>query len=98
MSDVECPYCEKEVEICHDDGFGYEEGVDHNYQCDGCEKNFTFQTSILFSFEAEKAPCLNGEGDHVFRAVAHYPNAWPDWVKCTICGEENRGVLRPDSI
>lgn len=27
--DVECPYCEEWNEICHDDGFGYEEGVAH---------------------------------------------------------------------
>ncbi len=27
MKDINCPYCDAELDICHDDGFGYEEGV-----------------------------------------------------------------------
>ncbi len=61
MSDVECPYCGKEQEICHDDGFGYEEGVAHEQECGDCEKTFVFQTSISFYYEGYKADCLNGE-------------------------------------
>lgn len=97
MSDVDCPYCEKPQEICHDDGYGYEEGVDHSQECVDCGKTFCFTTSISFNYEAEKAPCLNGESDHSMRAVAHYPKNWPNWVKCTICGEENRGNFQPYS-
>lgn len=27
--DVECPYCGKGLDIDHEDGYGYEEGVTH---------------------------------------------------------------------
>ena len=58
--DVECPYCEEWLEICHDDGFGYEEGVAHQMECYECRKNFTFQTNISFTYHSDKADCLNG--------------------------------------
>lgn len=58
--DVECPYCGEWNEICHDDGFGYEEDVAHEMECSHCEKNFVFYTSISFHYSAEKADCLNG--------------------------------------
>jgi len=58
--DVECPYCGKDQEINHDDGFGYEEGVSHEQECGNCEKAFVFQTSISFYYESYKADCLNG--------------------------------------
>jgi hypothetical protein len=29
MNDIECPYCDAENEVCHDDGYGYEEGKAH---------------------------------------------------------------------
>ncbi len=60
MSDLECPYCEADLDVCHDDGFGYSEGVAHEMQCYECEKNFVFHTSISFYYEPKKADCLNG--------------------------------------
>ena len=63
--DLECPYCEAELYVCHDDGFGFDEDVQHEMQCDRCEKNFTFQTCISHDYYAEKADCLNG-GPHRF--------------------------------
>jgi len=30
---VNCPYCGAEQEICHDDGYGYEEDVLHQQEC-----------------------------------------------------------------
>jgi len=53
--DVECPYCECGQEICHDDGYGYEEGVYHEQQCSDCGKTFVFKTSISFDYEVSKA-------------------------------------------
>ena len=38
MSDEKCPYCGHEIEICHDDGYGYEEGVKHQIPLGGIEK------------------------------------------------------------
>ena len=60
MKDIECPYCGQELEINHDDGFGYEDGVRHKMRCDSCYKSFVFDTSITYSHEAYIADCLNG--------------------------------------
>jgi len=86
MHEVECPYCEKEIEICHDDGFGYEEDQKHEYQCPECEKNFVFWTTISISNSAEKADCLN-DGFHNYEKTKTYP---PEFAKmrCIMCGHE----------
>lgn len=70
--DLECPYCEKELEVCHDDGFGYDEGVKHQMECVFCEKSFVFETSISFYCEPEKADCLN-DGNHKWRKSNTFP-------------------------
>jgi hypothetical protein len=61
MNDIECPYCGAGQDICHDDGFGYEEDLRHEQECGSCGKTFVFTTSISFYYEAAKADCLNGE-------------------------------------
>lgn len=66
MSDLECPYCGEGNDICHDDGFGYEEDRAHEMECDHCGKSFVFHTSISFYYSPEKADCLNG-APHNFR-------------------------------
>lgn len=70
MSDLECPYCNAELEVCHDDGFGYDEGKAHEMECYECEKVFTFQTCISYDYEPSKADCLNGA-----------PHVLTDWRK-----------------
>jgi hypothetical protein len=60
LSDVDCPYCGKGQDICHDDGFGYEEGELHQQSCVNCDKDFGFYTSISFDYEAQKVECFNG--------------------------------------
>ena len=57
---VECPYCFKEQEVCHDDGFGYEENTLWEEECNSCGKMFVFETYISFDHTGYKAPCLNG--------------------------------------
>lgn len=84
--DLECPYCEKELDVCHDDGFGYEEGVKHQMECRYCGKSFVFETSISFYYEPEKADCLNG-ADHEWKLTATYPEFFSK-MKCAMCGEE----------
>jgi glutaredoxin len=69
---VDCPYCHADVEICHDDGYGYEEDVEHEQECGECGKNFVFKTSISFSYEAQKADCLNGSA-HDLQFMRSYP-------------------------
>lgn len=60
MSDLECPYCDAALEVCHDDGFGYAEDKAHDMECSACGKNFIFNTHISFTYFPAKADCLNG--------------------------------------
>lgn len=87
--DVECPYCGAGQEICHDDGYGYEEDRIHEQDCGKCGKTFAFNTSISFYYEAWKADCLNG-GKHNFQEVRTYPKYYKHWVRCEDCGFEER--------
>ena len=85
MKDFECPYCGEEIEICHDDGFGYEEGVKHKIECDYCHKNFVFETIITFDFIPEQADCLNGSY-HKWKQSHTYPSKFTR-MECEVCGE-----------
>lgn len=88
--DVECPYCGKEVDISHDDGYGYEEGEAHQQQCTFCDKYFVYYTSIMYSYDAEKADCLN-DGKHDWEPQSGYPRQhFIGRFSCTVCGEEQR--------
>lgn len=60
MSDLNCPYCDADQDVCHDDGAGYLEDRAHEMECSACQKNFVFQTHISFTYFPEKADCLNG--------------------------------------
>jgi hypothetical protein len=84
--DLECPYCEKELEVCHDDGFGYEEGVKHQMECGHCDKQFVFETSISFYYEPEKADCLNGN-EHNYEKTRTYPEEFSE-MQCTMCDDK----------
>ena len=87
--DVECPYCEKWQGIDHDDGAGYEEDVLHQQECRDCGKIFVFTTSIIYSYGAEKADCLN-EGEHTFEKIGRYPViiGGKVGIRCSQCDEE----------
>lgn len=89
MDTVECPYCGKESEINHEDGYGYREDMTYNQECEHCEKTFIYTTSISYYYEADKAPCLNG-GEHKWRH--RFPQyLWterPEFknrVECDVC-------------
>ncbi len=83
--DLECPYCETELEVCHDYGFGYEEGVKHQMECSNCEKSFVFETSISFYYEPEKADCLN-DGKHEWKPQTCCPKEFTK-MECQSCGD-----------
>ena len=85
-ADLECPYCNEELEVCHDDGFGYKEGVKHKMDCQCCGKSFVFETSISFYYEPEKADCLNG-GKHDYQLTYTYPREFSK-MRCSICDDE----------
>lgn len=85
MKDAKCPYCDSFVEINHDDGYGYEEGVLHQQECGNCEKTFTYTTVIIFSYETQKADCLNGS-EHKYEPNTCFPREYTK-MECTECGE-----------
>lgn len=86
QDDVKCPYCGQEQEICHDDGYGYEEDEHHEQECVSCEKTFIFMTTISFYYQAFKADCLNG-GDHEYKPTITYP-VEATRMRCVNCGIE----------
>lgn len=90
MSDLECPYCGADNDVCHDDGFGYAEGVYHEITCRSCDKNFVFQTSITFHYESSKADCLNGS-EHNLKFRRSFPEQFSSMI-CKDCDYERRAT------
>lgn len=84
--DLNCPYCDAELEVCHDDDFGYEEGIKHEMQCYICDKNFVFETSICFYYEPIKVDCLNG-GEHEYELTATALEEFSK-MRCKFCEDE----------
>jgi len=85
MSDVECPYCGHDQEVCNDDGFGCSEDVVEEMQCVQCDKYFALTTSILFLYGAVKAPCMN-DGEHAWRETNTTPKRCTK-LRCEYCDE-----------
>ena len=83
--DLNCPYCDAQLDVCHDDGFGYQEDVNHEMNCYKCGKNFVFQTSISFRYDAEKADCLN-DGEHDYKQTVTAPVEFTK-MQCSMCGD-----------
>ena len=88
MSDTECPYCGADVEINHDDGYGYAEDELHQQECSECEKTFVFWTSIHFSYSPQKADCLN-DAEHKFKPTTTCPKEYTR-MRCADCGTERQ--------
>ena len=87
MSDVKCPYCGAEQDICHDDGYGYEEGKTYEQECVSCEKIFAYTTEVSFYYSVTKAPCKNG-GEHKLVDLAIHPSELGVGRKrCEYCDE-----------
>lgn len=84
--DTECPYCGEWQEICHDDGYGYEEAEVYSQVCGDCDKEFVYYTTPLFYYEAQKADCLNG-AEHSYEATCTYPRKYTK-MRCKDCGDE----------
>lgn len=60
MSDVNCPYCNAELEINHDDGYGYEEDRLYQQRCPECGKVSAYRMRFRFCYDIAQSPCLNG--------------------------------------
>lgn len=83
--DTECPYCQAGIKINHDDGQGYEEDTFHQQQCPKCGKYFVFTRQITYTYETQKADCLNDD-KHDWKLTNTYPQCFSK-MECTICGE-----------
>ena len=88
MKDVNCPYCDANLDIDHDDGYGYEEDRLHEQECSYCEKTFTFTTYISFSYETFTADCLNGS-EHIFVPTITFPKECTK-MSCKTCDAERK--------
>lgn len=88
MSDAKCPYCNVEIEITHDDNYGYEEDTRHEQYCGDCDRNFTYTTSISFYYETFKADCLNGS-DHDYKPIATFPKEFTK-MECSTCDSRRK--------
>ena len=86
MSDMNCPYCDAEQEVCHDDGAGYDEGQRHEHTCRSCDKTFVFSTFISLSYEPHKADCLN-ESPHRLKMSSTFPREYSK-MRCRDCDFE----------
>jgi hypothetical protein len=90
MTDLECPYCEHPQDIDRDDGNGSEEDHAYEMECKNCEKNFVFYTSIHYTYDAQKADCLNGSPHNLETKL--YP--WLKTVECKDCGYSRRTYIK----
>ena len=84
--DTNCPYCGADVEINHDDGYGYSEDELHQQECGDCGKTFTYTTMIHFRYRPRKADCLNG-GEHDYRKTVTCPPEFAR-LRCKMCDDE----------
>jgi uncharacterized Zn-finger protein len=99
MNEINCPYCEEENEINHDDGYGYEENETYNQECSHCGKYFIYTTQVSFDYEVEKADCLNdGEHNWVKEYADYNIKQYPQLVlkeKCSYCDEKRTLSTQP---
>lgn len=89
-NDMECPYCEADQEVCHDDGYGYSEDVMHEHTCSSCDKAFVFETFISFAYEPSKADFLNG-AEHELEFRKSWPKEYSR-MGCKHCAHERRAT------
>lgn len=80
-----CPYCNAEIEIDHDDHYGYEEDVIYHQECCNCEKTFAYTTYFIIGHRLKQADCLNG-GEHDWTPTKTFPKEYTK-MYCTMCDE-----------
>jgi ribosomal protein S14 len=81
-----CPYCDAEVDIGGDHGYGHEEDKRYDQECSSCGKTFVYTTTITVSHDTFRADCLNGAA-HQFEKTKTYPPEFAR-LRCAMCGEE----------
>lgn len=68
MSDMQCPYCGADQEVCHDDGAGYVEDQRHEHTCSECDKTFVFRMALP-TYDADGQQETVGIGDAISACV-----------------------------
>lgn len=82
-----CPYCNAEIEIRHEDGYGYEEDEIHQQECYECGKTFGFTHQTIHSDDVFKLDCANG-AEHKWEKKIGYPKEYYfGKYHCKDCGE-----------
>lgn len=88
MSDANCPYCNYGQEICHDDGYGFQEDEKYEQHCGNCSKNFVYTPCIEISYDTAQADCLNGS-DHDYHPTSTYPKKYFQMM-CSMCDNRRK--------
>lgn len=87
-TEIECPYCYHDFDLNHDDGAYYDQGRREEAECPECEKVFMVSSSMHWSYEGEKADCLN-DGEHEWEPVKGSPREYfHETYRCNGCDEE----------
>lgn len=86
MSDIECPYCGHEQDVCQDDGHACEDSRLYEEECRSCEKLFALTPSISFDFYVKKCDCMNG-GPHKWVVNKYIYEGKMKYRRCEDCGE-----------
>ena len=89
LSDIKCPYCGQEQEINHDDGYGYDEGEEHEQDCVECARPFKFFTSISYHYEVHCAGEHELENDPAGSHPNLYNCAKCDYYELRMAGDES---------
>lgn len=83
-----CPYCTEQIEINHDDGYGYQEDEIYEQECHHCGNIFTYTTATIYYYTLDKCPCKNGS-DHKLKEIHGFPKEFFKYKRrCEYCGEE----------
>jgi len=92
MSSVDCPYCEKEVDMS--EGEYNDQNEVYEIECEHCGKYFQCTVEYYPTYTANKADCLNGSPHDLKRATRFPHLIWGMALwRCTMCdmGEERLG-------
>ena len=85
MSNLECPYCDADLDDPDD---CYKEDETYEEHCPHCDKRFVFTLSYSVSYTAYEAPCLNGE-DHKWKKINGCPAEYfENRRRCEYCDKE----------
>ncbi len=85
MSDLQCPYCDADLDDPDD---CYKEDEAYEGHCPYCDKGFVFTLSYSVSYEATQAPCMNGE-PHDWKEIHGSPKEYfENRRRCSYCDQE----------